>query len=145
MLIYSVCAKILYLHQLHPVRCVTATVRISIYFNQRTPCGVQPASQTDHQRTRYNFNQRTPCGVQPRSRTGFRDGRPPFQSTHPVRGATDVAQMKKVSQYFNLTHPVRGATRTDEPHIYKPVYFNQRTPCGVQQQNYTIQVCLGST
>ena len=78
-----------------------------------------------------------------------------FQSTHPMRGATNVgsafehqrgisihaphagcdsqaAACIKTSQPFQSTHPMRGATRfRPRPHL-RPNNFNPRTPCGVR-------------
>ena len=80
------------------------------YFNPRTPCGVRHATAPpkdcraeisihapragcdlcvySRKQGRRHFNPRTPCGV--RRDSTILDGLivPPFQSTHPVRGAT---------------------------------------------------------
>ena len=55
------------------------------------------------------FNPRTPCGVRPGAehRRHLRDE---FQSTHPLRGATE--------RYFYYTR--------------RHIHFNPRTPCGVR-------------
>ena len=56
------------------------------YFNPRTPCGVRRFHALTFGRS-YYFNPRTPCGV--RRRMAYRRRRQtPFQSTHPLRGAT---------------------------------------------------------
>ncbi len=101
-----------------------------------------------------NFNPRTPCGV-----------RQPiilvlilwavFQSTHPVRGATEyhgqrVVTLKisihapragcdrrslssrRIGLLFQSMHPVRGATGGTLTSGYAVVDFNPRTPCGVR-------------
>ena len=77
-------------------------------FNPRTPCGVRRAVRRV-KRFQDHFNPRTPCGVRPiswpRSATKL-----PFQSTHPMRGATE-------------RHCPRGSDAAD---------FNPRTPCGVR-------------
>ncbi len=79
-----------------------------------------------------DFNPRTPCGVRPRvySNTyrksrisihaplaGCDGGKPAprprlnvFQSTHPLRGATQIFTFCDVFRAFQSTHPLRGAT-----------------------------------
>ena len=105
-----------------------------------------------------HFNPRTPCGV----RLGSGGGgvrSTPFQSTHPVRGATRVVRDRiKIGIVFQSTHPVRGATRshfqqaTKQRHISihapragcdtkgsvlsdQATDFNPRTPCGVRPRS----------
>ena len=87
----------------------------------------------------------------------------------PVRGATSYRALVLYRAYFNLMHPVRGATPllhtsfNSFHYLFQSTHpawgatcwtltapapvpnFNQRTPHGVQQQNYTIQACLSST
>ena len=78
-----------------------------------------------------------------------------FQSTHPLRGATEDSITMKLSEIFQSTHPLRGATapghdarivqwisihaplagcdkRRRQQH-HDPRYFNPRTPCGVRR------------
>ena len=70
--------------------CDTASARSKrsvLYFNPRTPCGVRRDDQ------RYV--------IQPQ----------PFQSTHPLRGATiKRAIIPIMAKEFQSTHPLRGAT-----------------------------------
>ena len=58
----------------------------------------------------YNFNPRTPCGVRPQ-RGLVLVKVPPFQSTHPLRGATRLPPLWPRQATFQSTHPLRGATR----------------------------------
>ena len=81
-----------------------------------------------------------------------------FQSTHPLRGATEfrsqVFHGRKISIHaplagcdaalnilcrfsfqFQSTHPLRGATTIPTNTSSGGIYFNPRTPCGVRQQN----------
>ena len=119
----------------HPVRGATdafANVMERVFdFNPRTPCGVRLAGHffipPEH-----NFNPRTPCGVRPAYLCKLY-GIDPFQSTHPVRGATRCEYWQVVessisihapragcdwcacfvswcADQFQSTHPVRGAT-----------------------------------
>ena len=79
------------------------------YFNPRTPCGVRQHVDMAICRKGY-FNPRTPCGVR--------------------RGAPQTSQ---VSPPFQSTHPVRGATSRILSPPYRSFYFNPRTPCGVRR------------
>ena len=60
-------------------------------------------------RRRADFNPRTPCGVRPDCGELTATGSP-FQSTHPMRGATPLSRMAAISAAFQSTHPMRGAT-----------------------------------
>ena len=62
----------------------------------------------------------------------------PFQSTHPVRGATARQTCRTYNQFvFQSTHPVRGATRLPCKGAAQTRHFNPRTPCGVRRQTCT--------
>ena len=74
-----------------------------------------------------HFNPRTPCGV--RHGTGQAAGVTAiFQSTHPVRGATQskLARLKVIRE-FQSTHPVRGATHIAEK-LDRPSGFQSTHP-----------------
>ena len=61
----------------------------------------------------------------------------PFQSTHPLRGATTVGAQAVFTDGFQSTHPLRGATRPTRvmlPFVRRN--FNPRTPCGVRRRLY---------
>ena len=58
-----------------------------------------------------------------------------FQSTHPLRGATDGAPTSAVAGPFQSTHPLRGATTAGRPRRIPRADFNPRTPCGVRQSS----------
>ena len=56
-----------------------------------------------------------------------------FQSTHPLRGATEENSPSQSGWGFQSTHPLRGATSA----AFFPAHrwrrdFNPRTPCGVR-------------
>ena len=103
---------------------------------------------------RVHFNPRTPCGVRPQTPSFFRHP-PAFQSTHPLRGATNVSaaqgQVFSISIHaplagcdlfenavyqlidlFQSTHPLRGATTFVAGLTQGIPHFNPRTPCGVR-------------
>ena len=72
--------------------------------------GATRAARPEQDRANY-FNPRTPCGVR-------QEHKPPntfaaqFQSTHPLRGATELALSGCCCYVFQSTHPLRGATCT---------------------------------
>ena len=82
------------------------------HFNPRTPCGVRPRLLRATEIRFFHFNPRTPCGVRRRiPRPQLAEAR--FQSTHPLRGATEGRKL------------LRRNSRN----------FNPRTPCGVRLRN----------
>ena len=127
--------------------------RVRGHFNPRTPCGVR-LKRMDKQLREYDFNPRTPCGVRQGALNALgKIGE--FQSTHPLRGATDKngpqgdgvnisihaplagcdsaahTRSAKIAA-FQSTHPLRGAT-AHIPRVSNPIRnFNPRTPCGVR-------------
>ena len=103
------------------------------YFNPRTPCGVRLPSICPAVPP-HNFNPRTPCGV--RLPCFLLHGLYfPFQSTHPLRGATQRLPYFSTSfSVFQSTHPLRGATANLMMRLSSTAYFNPRTPCGVRRR-----------
>ena len=106
------------------------------YFNPRTPCGVRPGSSRCKRRDR-DFNPRTPCGVR-LSWLYFRAIKTGFQSTHPMRGATDEQRIyQKVVEYFNPRTPCGcdvGATVTQEAIIEISIHA-PHAGCDSEQQS----------
>ena len=129
-------------------------IRLSRYFNPRTPCGVRPflsavllvysvlfqsthplrgaTCQHHHDHRKHLFQSTHPL----RGATGEvwhpdRKGAE-FQSTHPLRGATVFVVRGPKWTIFQSTHPLRGATRPRVRHPSPVYYFNPRTPCGVR-------------
>ena len=103
----------------------------------------------------WDFNPRTPCGVR-RAKYAVVPSSPKFQSTHPLRGATEADEDEvldlRISIHaplagcdsgrgylilrrgrFQSTHPLRGATEGEAPPEEVQRDFNPRTPCGVRQ------------
>ena len=70
-----------------------------------------------------NFNPRTPCGVRPGQPCATLDLHG-FQSTHPLRGATQTHAVVDIVQIFQSTHPLRGATRV-------PIVFRSHRPISI--------------
>ena len=59
----------------------------------------------------YYFNPRTPCGVRLFTAKRCTESERRFQSTHPMRGATDETLVDVHVEFeFQSTHPMRGAT-----------------------------------
>ena len=78
-----------------------------------------------------NFNPRTPCGVRPR--TNVPDvGRQPFQSTHPLRGATEAINYSAATGAISIHAPLAGCDYRRRGGWLTAQDFNPRTPCGVR-------------
>ncbi len=124
-----------------PVRGATGVpawlVAVLVSFNPRPPCGGRRHLAGKIPRPR-RFNPRPPCGGRPSRSGSSAAALTTFQSTPPVRGATDFAKHYTVSHRvsihapraggdqvaalyvepkgFQSTPPVRGATRPQDPH-----------------------------
>ena len=105
-----------------------------------------------------NFNPRAPCGAR-LVLVGTAYLAWSFQSTRPMRGATEHPESQRQFQPFQSTRPMRGATYSwpewralrlisiHAPHAgrdffnFMPIFwhrhFNPRAPCGARQQKYT--------
>ena len=80
-------------------------VEISIH----APRAGRDAMLTQWRSVPWNFNPRAPCGA--RLPTEVQNGiREVFQSTRPVRGATQFMALPVETREFQSTRPVRGAT-----------------------------------
>ena len=140
----------------HPLRGATWYKFLTFLlknFNPRTPCGVRHGRSLDIVEAQTDFNPRTPCGVRLIKNDDI-SSRNRFQSTHPLRGATNFHTKTFLSKIFQSTHPLRGATRInsmraklEQISIHAPLagcdfpksgqsihkyHFNPRTPCGVR-------------
>jgi len=125
--------------------------RRSADFNPRSPCGERPACLISGA-SRFDFNPRSPCGER-RPHPPAPGRAPAFQSTLPVRGATEDEQPGQLpwdisihapragsdcgrrsttpaGTIFQSTLPVRGATRHFGRRYYRGMDFNPRSPCG---------------
>ena len=78
-----------------------------------------------------DFNPRTPCGVRLCFACAERKTKE-FQSTHPLRGATNH-QIRLKSRFFISIHaPLAGCDRPARRNRQSCAHFNPRTPCGVR-------------
>ena len=122
-------------------------------FNPRTPCGVRHALDLGAARPQNisihaphagcdlgnlpcrflfcHFNPRTPCGVRRRPRI-YPQNRERFQSTHPMRGATDLRHTYITRCQISIHAPLAGCDYSTYPVKTDTIHFNPRTPCGVR-------------
>ena len=104
-----------------------------LYFNPRTPCGVRLLPGRAAHRA-VNFNPRTPCGV----RLSIIEVLPTlvgFQSTHPLRGATDDKPNERDASDISIHAPHAGCDGRALPPARQDHDFNPRTPCGVRPRH----------
>ena len=123
------------------------------YFNPRTPCGVRlvgalnpleergisihaPLAGCDrryqrHRRCQGHFNPRTPCGVR-LLQSGKMSQQQLFQSTHPLRGATNPLPESGTGRKISIHAPLAGCDAETRSASLENPYFNPRTPCGVR-------------
>ena len=78
-----------------------------------------------------NFNPRTPCGVR-RTRTRYPVCVSTFQSTHPLRGATDGVIHFILAADISIHAPLAGCDAQASLGVASSGNFNPRTPCGVR-------------
>ena len=100
-------------------------------FNPRTPCGVRPGDCRPCY-IRVNFNPRTPCGVRPSFPSSIFNISP-FQSTHPLRGATAAVPLYHPTAMISIHAPLAGCDRECASCGRALCDFNPRTPCGVRR------------
>ena len=123
-------------------------------FNPRTPCGVRLSERRAVKPPRAHFNPRTPCGVRQVCLTSSSTNSS-FQSTHPLRGATQYRRREGVHAKISIHAPHAGCDKPVQylsarfvpisihaPHAGCDLFdgqgrrcgqnFNPRTPCGVR-------------
>ena len=94
-----------------------------------------------------HFNPRTPCGVRLPPRGGG-ERRKKFQSTHPLRGATDCGARMDDNESISIHAPLAGCDYPPEGAASAEKNFNPRTPCGVRRiaaRGWTITKVFQST
>ena len=72
-----------------------------------------------------------PCGARPAS-PPFCGHEWPFQSTRPMRGATQILRCDMAGKVFQSTRPMRGATGNHAQIKQPKTDFNPRAPCGAR-------------
>ena len=142
----------------------TASVTIQGYenFNPRTPCGVRlhlrGFKQLGHKISIHapragcdiimdqpltpqeDFNPRTPCGVRRRSSILTMTALP-FQSTHPVRGATHPAGPTHHERRISIHAPRAGCDETGKEICTRTITFQSTHP--VRGATHGCGVCAG--
>ena len=123
-------------------------------FNPRAPCGARLAGKVLCCCWIY-FNPRAPCGARRFGGNCYRQSQR-FQSTRPLRGATDTSRSGSYHNRFQSTRPLRGATGmplgvepSQQISIHAPLAgrdrsrwdrlcnlgdFNPRAPCGARRR-----------
>ena len=115
----------------HPLRGATDRLlhglRGGHYFNPRTPCGVRRSRQFGAAGYR-TISIHAPLAGCDTSLTSTRSRQQPFQSTHPLRGATNPAAVVDKALIFQSTHPLRGATTKSDAIILQAGVFQSTHP-----------------
>ena len=98
------------------------------YFNPRSPCGERRQSLS-FMPLDFNFNPRSPCGER-LIRSVFNRVCEEFQSTLPVRGATDLQHHLQGAQGISIHAPRAGSDGAKVEPVTLYTDFNPRSPCG---------------
>ena len=80
-----------------------------------------------------HFNPRTPCGVR-RATATVTPAAVEFQSTHPLRGATEIVPGDLAVGDISIHAPLAGCDPDMSEKASQEINFNPRTPCGVRQK-----------
>ena len=120
----------------HPLRGATCTVYLQFFirddFNPRTPCGARRPDRLDslavvrisihaplagrdcrripQQAASRKISIHAPLAGRDLNCSAALPASIEFQSTHPLRGATEVIEIRPIKIQFQSTHPLRGAT-----------------------------------
>ena len=118
----------------HPLRGATASVIDSDFvlsISIHAPLAGCDKGCRTRLANRRNFNPRTPCGVRQTSMFDL-NGDMPFQSTHPLRGATFALSDRLRHVQISIHAPLAGCDGKVSARTCRRRYFNPRTPCGVR-------------
>ena len=83
-----------------------------------------------------DFNPRAPYGAR-LVHLSSHNLPPQFQSTRPIRGATQACPANLLTAQFQSTRPIRGATMASPSRLPPVRYFNPRAPYGARRQANT--------
>ena len=135
------------------------SLKVNCYFNPRSPCGERPYGMYVSGKNQRNFNPRSPCGErlgtsEPASCSRI------FQSTLPMRGATELAKKLNGTEAISIHAPHAGSDRwtglsgdrglisIHAPHAGSDCrpetsrdaafYFNPRSPCGERLASFHV-------
>ena len=105
---------------------VSASKNLSVkYFNPRPPCGERPTQRL--LRNLVSIFQSTPPMRGATDPSMDQDGRVEFQSTPPMRGATSVPSFNRTGNNISIHAPHAGSDLT-EPMIQRRAFLFQSTP-----------------
>ena len=91
------------------IRCCFTTDNV-YYFNPRAPCGARLGTRLPPRYSGRYFNPRAPCGARLCKRTTL-DVSTLFQSTRPLRGATQLIKAKRQKIGISIHAPLAGRDR----------------------------------
>ena len=115
----------------HPLRGATrrstSKLQVSIISIHAPLAGCDKIQATKIRLSRY-FNPRTPCGVRPFLSAVLLVYSVLFQSTHPLRGATCQHHHDHRKHLFQSTHPLRGATEVPWFNVPLELQFQSTHP-----------------
>ena len=128
----------------HPLRGATpinSAIALLICISIHAPlAGCDITIRIIHPQSQY-FNPRTPCGVRQIS-TASSQTASTFQSTHPLRGATDDPDAAVQGGEISIHAPLAGCDRVGCCGHLRFRDFNPRTPCGVRLSPFAAPVPL---
>ena len=101
------------------------------HFNPRAPCGARRRRGVRSARFARNFNPRAPCGARPQ-RTARAVSTAQFQSTRPLRGATQTVRGAGQWNAISIHAPLAGRDRAEKSAARGNRDFNPRAPCGAR-------------
>ena len=99
------------------------------HFNPRSPCGERQQEAPREGKSPPDFNPRSPCGER-RLIAFISSPVLKFQSTLPVRGATELCRFGERCSYISIHAPRAGSDRAVPLWRAVQLHFNPRSPCG---------------
>ena len=96
----------------HPLRgatlCPCAFTCLLLHFNPRAPCGVRRKEFQDYSKRFHDISIHAPLAGRDALRPQPRAGAPQFQSTRPLRGATNVPRKQVLHDKISIHAPLAG-------------------------------------
>ena len=103
------------------------------HFNPHSPCGERPVMDMSDSTDKFKFQSTLPLRGATNAVSAF-DTAKQFQSTLPLRGATLMSIDVFVFGLFQSTLPLRGATASSPASPHPSRNFNPHSPCGERPQ-----------
>ena len=130
----------------HPLRGATRSSHfisaVSLNFNPRTPCGVRLFCEYSF-KCQQAISIHAPLAGCDQYILGQLGRYYQFQSTHPLRGATEVADQDHGKHPISIHAPLAGCDHCKGTGFPVPRHFNPRTPCGVRLPSHDGLICQG--